>query len=45
MRQGTQTYNSLASPMYLLEDAWYKLMPKPVETLAPTIMKSLTKST
>jgi len=29
--------------MYLLGDAWYKLMPKPVETLAPTIMKPLTK--
>jgi len=46
MRQGTQiTCNSLAPPMYLLGDAWYKLMPKPVETLAPTIMKPLTKPT
>jgi len=46
MRQGTQiTCNSLAPPMYLLGDAWYKLMPRPVETLAPTIMKPLTKPT
>jgi len=46
MRQGTQIIcNSLAPPMYLLEDAWYKLMPKPIETLAPTIMRPLTKPT
>jgi len=48
MRQGTQiTCNSLAPPMYLLGeiDAWYKLMPKPVETLVPTTTKPLTKPT
>jgi len=45
MQQGTQiTCNSLAPPMYLLGDAWYKL-PRPVETLASTIMKPLTKPT
>jgi len=42
MRQGTQiTCNSLAPPMYLLGNAWYKLMPRPVETLALIIMKPL----
>jgi len=30
--------------MYLLGDAWYKFMPKPVETIALTIMKPSTKS-
>lgn len=46
LRQGTQiTCNSFAPPMYLLGDAWYKLMPKPVETVAPTIMKPQTKPT
>jgi len=46
MRQGTQiTCNSLAPPIYLLGDAWYKLTPKLVETLAPTIMKPLTRPT
>jgi len=46
MRQGTQIVcNSLAPPMYLLGDAWYKLMPKSVETLTPTIIKPLTKPT
>jgi len=29
--------------MYLLGDAWYKFMPKPVETIAATIMKPSTK--
>jgi len=29
--------------MYLLGDAWYKFMPKPVETIAMTIMKLSTK--
>jgi len=33
LRQGTQTTcNSFAPTMYLLGDAWYKFMPKPVET-------------
>ncbi|XP_077272765.1 uncharacterized protein LOC143903177 [Temnothorax americanus] len=44
LRQGTQiNCNSFAPPMYLLGDAWYKIMPKPVETVAPTIMKPMTK--
>ena len=39
IRHGTQiTCNSFAS-MYLLEDSWYKIMLKLVETLPPTIMK------
>lgn len=46
LRQGTQiTCNSFAPPMYLLGDAWYKIMPRPVETLAPTIIKPMTKPT
>jgi len=44
LRQGTQTTcNSFAPTMYLLGDAWYKFMPRPVETIAPTIMKPSTK--
>jgi len=39
MRQGTQI------TLYLLGDAWYKLMPKPVKTIAPIIIKPLTKPT
>jgi len=31
--------------MYLLGDSWYKLMPKPIDTVPPTIMKPLTKPT
>lgn len=46
LRQGTQiTCNSFAPPMYHLEDAWYKLTPRPVETIAPTVMKPLTRPT
>jgi len=46
LRQGTQvTCNPLAPPMYRLEDAWYKFLPRPVETLPPTIMKPATKPT
>jgi len=44
LRQETQTTcNSFAPTMYLLGDAWYKFMPKPVKTIAPTIMKPSTK--
>jgi len=46
LRQGIQTTcNSFAPAMYLLGDAWYKLTPRPVDTLPPTIMKPLTKPT
>jgi hypothetical protein len=46
LRQGTQiTCNSFAPTMYLLGDAWYKFIPRPVETLPPTIMKPATKPT
>jgi len=46
LRQGTQTAcNAFAPAMYLLGDSWYKLMPKPIDTVPPTIMKPLTKPT
>ncbi|XP_039314963.1 uncharacterized protein LOC120359809 [Solenopsis invicta] len=46
LRQGTQvTCNTFAPPMYLLGDAWYKIIPKPIEASSPTIMKPLTKPT
>lgn len=46
LRQGTQvTCNALAPSMYHLGGAWYKLLPKPVEALPPTIMKPLTRPT
>ncbi|XP_072767883.1 uncharacterized protein [Anoplolepis gracilipes] len=46
LRQGTQTTcNPIAPAMYLLGDSWYKLIPNAVETIAPTIMKPLTKPT
>ena len=46
LRQGTQTTcNALAPAMYLMEDSWYKLTPKPVDTVPPLIMKPLTKPT
>ena len=36
IRHRTQiTCNSFAPTMYLLGDSWYKIMPKPVETLPP----------
>jgi len=44
IRHGTQiTCNSFAPTMYLLGDAWYKMMPKPVETVPPTVMRPSTK--
>ncbi|EZA54519.1 hypothetical protein X777_05741 [Ooceraea biroi] len=46
LRQGIQiSCNPLAPTMYLLGDAWYKLAPRPVDTLPPVTMKSLTKPT
>ena len=43
---GIQTNcNSLLSPMYLFGETWYKLLPNPVESIAPTIVKSPTKAT
>lgn len=46
LRQGTQvTCNALAPSMYRLEGAWYRFLPKPVETTPPTIIKPLTKPT
>ena len=46
LRQGIQTAcNAFAPAMYLLGDSWYKLTPRPVDTLPPTIMKPLTKPT
>ncbi|KYN05855.1 hypothetical protein ALC62_03208 [Cyphomyrmex costatus] len=44
IRHGTQvTCNSFAPSMYQLGDSWYKIMPKPVETIPPTVMKPSTK--
>jgi len=46
LRQGTQVAcNSLAPAMYLLGDSWYRLTPKPVETLPPLVLKPMTKPT
>lgn len=46
LREGTQiTCNTLAPSMYHLEGAWYKILPKPIETLPPTVMKPQTKPT
>ena len=42
IRHGTQiACNSFAPTMYLLGNAWYKMMPKHVETVPPTIIKIL----
>ncbi|KYN45242.1 hypothetical protein ALC56_00321 [Trachymyrmex septentrionalis] len=44
IRHGTQiTCNLFAPTKYLLGDAWYKMMPKPVKTVPPTVMKPSTK--
>lgn len=46
LRQGIQTAcNAFAPAMYLLGDSWYKLTPRPVDTLPPAVMKPLTKPT
>ncbi|KMQ82786.1 hypothetical protein RF55_21878 [Lasius niger] len=37
--------NAFAPAMYLLGDFWYKLTPRPVDTMPLIIMKPLTKST
>lgn len=43
LRQGTEIKcNSIAPVMYRLENSWYKLIPKPIETLAPSILQSHT---
>ena len=43
LRQGTQvTCNALTPAMYLLGDSWYRFAPRPVETLPPIILKSMT---
>ena len=45
-KSGTQTNcNSLIPSMYLFGETWYKLIPNPVESIAPTIIKPLTKVT
>ena len=31
--------------MYLFWETWYKLLPNPIESIAPTIVKPLTKET
>ena len=45
-KSGIQTnYNSFLQPMYLFGETWYKLLLNPVESIAPTIVKPLTKAT
>lgn len=44
LRQGTEvSCSSMAPAMYQLGDAWYKLTPKPVESIPPTILKPMTR--
>jgi hypothetical protein len=46
LKTGTQLdCNSFVPPMYLLGDGWYKLLPGPVETIPPIIMKPMTQPT
>ena len=46
MNKGTQTTCNIFLPlMYYLNDAWYKLSPRPIESLPPSIMKPTTKPT
>ena len=46
LEQGTEvSCNAFAPAMYLLQDSWYKLMPGPVDTKPPTMMKPFTKPT
>ena len=43
---GIQTNcNSFLPPMYLFGETWYKLLPNPVESIASSIVKPLTKAT
>ena len=45
-KSGIQTNcNSFLPPMYLFGETWYKLLPNLVESIAPTIIKPLTKAT
>ena len=45
-KSGIQTNcNSFLPPMYLFLETWYKLLPNPVKSIAPTIVKALTKAT
>ena len=44
--KGTETSCNVFLPlMYYSNDAWYKLFPKPTESLPPSIMKPTTKPT
>ena len=44
--KGTETSCNIFLPsMYFLNDAWYKLSPKPTESLPPSIMKPTTNPT
>ena len=45
-KSDTQTNcNSFLPPMYLFGETWYKLLPNPVESIAPTIVVPLTTPT
>jgi len=46
LKQGTQiNCNRLAPAMYRLEDSWYRLLPRPVESIRPAVIKPMTKPT
>ena len=46
LRQGTEiTCNTLAPTMYLLGDAWYKFVPRPIDASPPTTIKPMAKPT
>lgn len=46
MQTGTEiTCDPLLPSEYLLGDAWYKLLPGPVQSMPPTIIKPMTKPT
>ena len=45
-KSGIQTNcNSFLPSMYLFDESWYKLLPNPVQSIAPAIVKPLTKVT
>ena len=45
-KSGIQTHcKFFIPPIYLFGETWYKLLPNRVESIAPTIVKPLTKAT
>ncbi|XP_070512818.1 uncharacterized protein [Cardiocondyla obscurior] len=46
LQQGTQiNCNPLAPAMFRLDNSWYKFLPRPVESVRPTVMKPMTRPT